>query len=119
MDLRKNDKIFVENSIIRIESFYAFNHLVNGKEFDLNSPEFDKYRGGILRIWIDNDYNLTTERNPSQVWLLIEIPVPRREYETIETDEADEEGNSIMQQIGIPTEINEADCNIYQLPKAR
>jgi hypothetical protein len=119
MDLRKNEKIMIEGSIVKIDSFYAFNRLVNGAEFDLSSPEYNAYRGGILRIWIDNDYNLTTKRNPSQVWLLAEIPLPYRQFETKETDEKDEDGNPVTEQIEIPMVIVEGNCNVFPLPPAK
>ena len=119
MDLRKNDKVFFEGAIIRVESFYANNRLVEGAEFDLSLPEFDPYRGKILRVWVDNDYNLTTKRNPSQVWLLIEIPVPRRQYNQVETEELDEQENPVMEQVEIPMKIEEIDCKIFPLPPAR
>lgn len=119
MDLRKNEKVFVEGSVVRIESFYAFNRLVEGAEYDLSLPEFDPYRDKVMRIWVDNDFNLTTERNPSQKWLLIEIPVPRRQFEAVETDEKDEDDNPIIEQVEIPMVIKESDCNIFPLPSAR
>ena len=117
MDLRKNEKVLIEGSIITISSFYAFGKFVSEKEFDLSLPEYDRYRGGILRIWVD--YNLTTNRNSSQLWLLAEIPLPRRVFETIDTGEVDDDGNPITEQQEIPLVINEADCNIYPLPPSK
>jgi len=118
MDLRKNEKVFI-SSVVTIDTFYAFGHRVEGAEFDLSQPEYDKYRGKILRIWIDNNYRLTTERLPSQVWLLAEIPVPRRKFEEVETKELDENDNPVMEMVELPMIVNESECKIYELPPAK
>ena len=119
MDLRKNEKVIIEGSVVTIDTFYAFGHRVEGAVFDLSQPECDKYRGKILRVWVDNDHKLTTERLPSQVWLLVEIPVPKRQFKEVETEEFDEDENPIIERVEIPMVINETECNIYELPPAK
>ena len=119
MDLRKNEKVIIEGSVVTIDTFYAFGHRVEGAVFDLSQPECDKYRGKILRVWVDNDHKLTTERLPSQVWLLVEIPVPKRQFKEVKTKKLDEDGNPIMERVKIPMVVTETECKIYELPPAK
>lgn len=119
MNIRKNEKLSISGSLVTVDTFYAFGHRIEGAKFDLNQPEFDQFCGKVLRIWIDTNFKLSIERKPVQLWLLVEIPVPAKEYDYIPTDEKDDQDNPIIEQVAKPMLIDEGDCRLFDLPPAQ
>ena len=120
MDVRKNEKVNVDGPRLVIDTFYGNGHRIEGKTFDFESEELRKYRGKLIRVWVDLDYKLTIEQGrPQYYWLLVEILVPRIKAKYVDTDEKDEEGNPIRERVELPLTLTEDDYEPKDLPPTK
>lgn len=122
MELRINDKISIEGSILKVETFFAFRRRVDEMDFDLNSDKFRKMRGKKIYLFINNDYDLTFESKPIHKWLLAEIELPKIEFEEHQKLNAkknpvfDKEGNPVMIRTELPMVLDEKNIKLWDLP---
>lgn len=103
-----NDRIEVDGAILRVLPFGT----CAGGEFDLTP-----HQGSTVRLYLDEDGTLSLDQTRAHWWQLAEVALPPPEYEGRDSDETDEDGQAITEQVRLPLDLSALTVYVWALPE--
>ncbi|WP_018086487.1 hypothetical protein [Desulfurispora thermophila] len=82
-----------------------------GGTFDL-----EPYQGKAFRLYLEKDGSLSTDVNRDHFWLLAETTLPPQRYESVATDEVDQNGMTIYKSVPVPLDLESSDVQVTVFP---
>ena len=75
------------------------------------------HAGRHVRIWLDVNGAYSTDPSSDHLWQMAELTVPEPEYEEIDTEERDPDGNIIKRRQVLPLDLSRATVETWPLPE--
>lgn len=83
-----------------------------GGVFDLTT-----FQSGPFRLYLDGDGSLSTDLYRDHYWLLAEVILPEKKFDSQPTGRVDENGQPIMVMVERPLDLNEVPITVFTLPE--
>jgi len=75
------------------------------------------YQGGPFRLYLEKDGALSTALYHDHYWLLAEAVLPERQFESQPTGMTDETGQSVMEMVERPLDLDDVQIIVFPLPE--
>lgn len=103
-----------DRACLKVDNFQFGNIQVQGRSFDL-SP----YQGGPFRLYLEADGSFSTDFEEDHYWLMAEVVLPERKFESVPTGVVDENGQemTVIQEVPLDLEGPEIKIVVFPLPE--
>ncbi|MEW5898171.1 MAG: hypothetical protein AB1652_03235 [Bacillota bacterium] len=81
-----------------------------GGVFDLTP-----FQGGPFRLYLDGDGSLSTDLYKDHYWLLAEVILPERQFDSVPTGQVDEHGQQVTQIVERPLDLSLVEITVFPL----
>jgi hypothetical protein len=118
---KPNEAIRLAANKLVVVPFSAGSINCAGGTFDL-----EPYQGKAFRLYLEEDGSLSTDINRDHFcstdinrdhfWLLVEVILPPQRYESVPTNEVDQNGTTIYKSVPVPLNLEAADVQVIVFP---
>lgn len=108
---KPNEAIRLAANKLIVAPFSAGSINCAGGTFDL-----EPYQGKAFRLYLEEDGSLSTDINRDHFWLLAEVILPPQRYESVATDEIDQNGMTIYKSVPVPLDLESGDVQVTVFP---